>query len=109
KGCGSERAFDLLASESLQTFGGSGYLQDYPLEQYLRDAKIDTLYEGTTAIQSLDFLFRKIIKDNGEALMAVAAEILESTEDGHEDLAEVRAKVQRALGDVQGIIEALQP
>ena len=41
--------------------------------------------------------------------MAVAAEILGSTEDGHEELAEVRAKVQRALGDVQGIIEALQP
>ncbi|HEU5128684.1 MAG TPA: acyl-CoA dehydrogenase [Glycomyces sp.] len=109
KGCGSERAFELLSSESLQTFGGSGYLQDYPLEQYLRDAKIDTLYEGTTAIQSMDFLFRKIIKDNGESLMAVAAEIMESAADGHEELAEVRAKVQRALGDVQGIIEALQP
>ncbi|THV41521.1 acyl-CoA dehydrogenase [Glycomyces buryatensis] len=109
KGCGSERAYDLLSSESLQTFGGSGYLQDYPLEQYVRDAKIDTLYEGTTAIQSLDFLFRKIIKDNGEALMVVAGEIMQSTEDGHEDLAEVRGKVQRALGDVQGILEALQP
>src|SRR5690606_29295085 len=48
-------------------------------------------------------------KDNGEALMAVASEIMESTADGHGELAEVRAKVQRALGDVQGIIEALQP
>ncbi|WP_100445056.1 acyl-CoA dehydrogenase [Glycomyces xiaoerkulensis] len=109
KGCGSERAYELLGAESLQTFGGSGYLQDYPLEQYVRDAKIDTLYEGTTAIQSLDFLFRKILKDNGEALMAVAGEITASTAEGHEELSEVRAKVQRALGDVQGIIEALQP
>ncbi|GAB3996359.1 hypothetical protein GCM10029992_16260 [Glycomyces albus] len=109
KGCGSERAYELLSSESLQTFGGSGYLQDYPLEQYVRDAKIDTLYEGTTAIQSLDFLFRKIVKDNGEALMTVATEILASTEDGHEELAEVRTRVLRALGDVQGVIEALQP
>jgi hypothetical protein len=109
KGCGSERAYELLSSESLQTFGGSGYLQDYPLEQYVRDAKIDTLYEGTTAIQSLDFLFRKILKDNGEALMAVAGEIMESTQDGHPDLEEVRGKVLRALGDVQGILEALQP
>ncbi|GAB3647793.1 acyl-CoA dehydrogenase [Glycomyces tarimensis] len=109
KGCGSERASELLASESLQTFGGSGFLQDYPLEQYVRDAKIDTLYEGTTAIQSLDFLFRKIVKDNGEALMAVAAEIMQSVEDGHEELSEVRSRVMRALGDVQGIIEALQP
>ncbi|MEV3938546.1 acyl-CoA dehydrogenase [Glycomyces sp. NPDC049804] len=109
KGCGSERAYELLSSESLQTFGGSGYLQDYPLEQYVRDAKIDTLYEGTTAIQSLDFLFRKIIKDNGESLMVVAGEIMESTQDGHPALEEVRGKVLRALGDVQGILEALQP
>jgi len=109
KGCGSERAYELLSSESLQTFGGSGYLQDYPLEQYVRDAKIDTLYEGTTAIQSLDFLFRKIIKDNGESLMVVAGEIMESTQDGHPELEAVRGKVLRALGDVQGILEALQP
>src|SRR5687767_1638582 len=51
KGFGSERATQLLTSESLQTLGGSGYLQDYPIEQYIRDSKIDTLYEGTTAIQ----------------------------------------------------------
>ncbi len=67
KGVGSERAYEMLAL-SLQTLGGSGYLQDYPIEQYIRDAKIDSLYEGTTAIQSLDFLFRKIVRDNGQAL-----------------------------------------
>ncbi len=58
----------LLGTESLQTFGGSGFLQDYPLEQYVRDAKIDTLYEGTTAIQGMDFFFRKIVRDRGQAL-----------------------------------------
>ncbi len=46
KGVGSERAYELLGHESLQTFGGSGFLQDYPLEQYVRDSKIDTLYEA---------------------------------------------------------------
>src|SRR4029077_6697409 len=51
KGYGSERSWVLLGTESLQTFGGSGFLQEYPIEQYVRDAKIDTLYEGTTAIQ----------------------------------------------------------
>jgi alkylation response protein AidB-like acyl-CoA dehydrogenase len=49
KGFGSERATQLLTAESLQTLGGSGYLQDYPIEQYIRDSKIDTLYEGTRA------------------------------------------------------------
>ena len=45
-----------------------GFLQDYPIEQYVRDAKIDTLYEGTTAIQGMDFFFRKIVRDKGQAL-----------------------------------------
>ena len=74
KGAGSERSYDQLA-QALQTFGGSGYLQDYPLEQYIRDAKIDTLYEGTTAIQGQDFFFRKIVRNKGAALGALSAEI----------------------------------
>ena len=74
KGVSSERAYELL-TESLQTFGGSGFLQDYPIEQYIRDAKIDSLYEGTTAIQALDLFFRKIVRDRGEALAHVAAQI----------------------------------
>ncbi|MEV5836312.1 acyl-CoA dehydrogenase [Nocardia sp. NPDC052112] len=74
KGVGSERAYQYL-TESLQTLGGSGYLQDYPIEQYIRDAKIDSLYEGTTAIQAQDFFFRKIIRDKGAALAHVTGQI----------------------------------
>ena len=74
KGVGSERAYANL-TESLQTLGGSGYLQDYPIEQYIRDAKIDSLYEGTTAIQAQDFFFRKILRDKGVALGHVAGQI----------------------------------
>ncbi len=70
KGVSSERAYEIL-TESLQTLGGSGFLSDYPLEQYIRDSKIDSLYEGTTAIQALDFFFRKIVRDRGEALQFV--------------------------------------
>jgi alkylation response protein AidB-like acyl-CoA dehydrogenase len=66
KGVGSERSYEMLTL-SLQTLGGSGFLQDYPIEQYIRDAKIDSLYEGTTGIQSLDLFFRKIIRDQGQA------------------------------------------
>ncbi|HEV2640567.1 MAG TPA: acyl-CoA dehydrogenase [Actinocrinis sp.] len=76
KGYGSEKSYEQL-SQSLQIFGGSGYLQDYPIEQYIRDAKIDTLYEGTTAIQGLDFFFRKIVKDQGRALGKLQGEIKE--------------------------------
>ena len=75
KGYGSERSWVLLGTESLQTFGGSGFLADYPLEQYVRDAKIDTLYEGTTAIQGQDLFFRKIVKDQGRALTDLSTQI----------------------------------
>jgi alkylation response protein AidB-like acyl-CoA dehydrogenase len=106
KGCGSERAFELLGSESLQTFGGSGFLQDYPLEQYLRDAKIDSLYEGTTAIQSLDLFFRKVVKDNGRSLMTVAGEIQAFLDDesGNGQIKEERGQLATALGDIQAML-----
>jgi alkylation response protein AidB-like acyl-CoA dehydrogenase len=95
--------------QSLQVLGGSGFLQDYPIEQYLRDSKIDSLYEGTTAIQSLDFLFRKIVRDNGQALGHVAGEIQAflDAESGNGRLKEERALLATALGDVQGMLGAL--
>ena len=106
KGCGSERAWVLLGTESLQTFGGSGFLQDYPVEQYVRDAKIDTLYEGTTAIQGLDFFFRKIVRDRGQALAHLVGQIQETAkaEPGNGLLARERALLAQALEDVQGIV-----
>ncbi|GIG58067.1 acyl-CoA dehydrogenase [Longispora fulva] len=109
KGCGSERAYELLGHESLQIFGGSGFLQDYPLEQYVRDSKIDTLYEGTTAIQSLDLIFRKVVKDGGVALATVAGEIQAFLESGagNGQLKEERAALAKAAGDVQGMVAVL--
>ncbi len=104
KGCGSERAWVLLGTESLQTFGGSGFLQDYPIEQYVRDAKIDTLYEGTTAIQGMDFFFRKIVRDKGQALGHLATQIQEFVKGGAGDLAIERELLGKALEDVQGIV-----
>ncbi|KQX61968.1 acyl-CoA dehydrogenase [Angustibacter sp. Root456] len=107
KGCGSERAWVLLGTESLQTFGGSGFLQDYPVEQYVRDAKIDTLYEGTTAIQGMDFFFRKIVRDKGQALGHLAMQIQEFVKGGDGDLAAERELLGKALEDVQGIVGAM--
>ena len=106
KGFGSERAYELLGQESLQTFGGSGFLQDYPIEQYVRDSKIDTLYEGTTAIQSLDLFFRKIVRDGGGALMTVAGEIQAFLDaaGGNGQLKEERLALGAALADVQGML-----
>jgi alkylation response protein AidB-like acyl-CoA dehydrogenase len=106
KGFGSERSWTLLGTESLQTFGGAGFTQDWPLEQYVRDAKIDTLYEGTTAIQGLDFFFRKVVKDSGRALGLLGKEIQAFTETGGVHAAEKQA-LAKALGDLNGIIGVL--
>jgi len=106
KGFGSEKSWTLLGTESLQTFGGSGFTQDWPLEQYVRDAKIDTLYEGTTAIQGLDFFFRKVVKDGGRALGLLGKEITAFAQSGG-DLADEKSALMKALGDLNGIIGVL--
>ena len=103
---GSERAYQCL-TESLQTFGGSGFLQDYPIEQYIRDAKIDSLYEGTTAIQAQDFFFRKIVRDQGEALGHVVRPdrgVPRRATAPRPELADARALLATALDDVQAMV-----
>ncbi len=92
KGFGSERSYEMLAL-SLQTLGGSGFLQDYPIEQYIRDTKIDTLYEGTTGIQSQDFFFRKIARDDAAALNVL--------------LDEVAVDLPGAVADVRAMVECM--
>src|SRR5216683_4823666 len=108
KGLGSERAYEMLTL-SLQTLGGSGYLQDYPIEQYIRDAKIDSLYEGTTAIQGLDLYFRKIIRNKGDALASLLNQISVTAEgeQGNGRLKKERAALARATADVDAMVNAL--
>lgn len=109
KGYGSERSWVLLGTESLQTFGGSGFLQDYPIEQYVRDAKIDTLYEGTTAIQGQDLFFRKIVKDKGRAIGYLSNEIQAfiDSEAGNGRLKTERELLAKGLEDTQAILGAI--
>jgi len=103
KGYGSEKVYDLLAV-SLQCFGGSGYCQDYPIEQYIRDQKIDSLYEGTTHIQALDLFFRKIGRDRGATLQGLLGQIGKTVETLPAELAVEKAALAAALGDVQAIV-----
>jgi len=106
KGVGSERTYEIL-TESLQTLGGSGFLTDYPIEQYIRDAKIDSLYEGTTAIQSLDFFFRKIIRDRGQALEHVASQISHTIDTCDHTLRQPAGLLRTALDDVRTMTATL--
>jgi hypothetical protein len=108
KGVGSERSYEMLTL-SLQTLGGSGFLQDYPVEQYIRDAKIDSLYEGTTGIQSLDLFFRKIIRDNGQAFGVLLGRIKDfaAAEGGNGRLKAERAALAEAAGHVEAMAGAM--
>jgi alkylation response protein AidB-like acyl-CoA dehydrogenase len=106
KGYGSEKSWTLLGTESLQTFGGAGFTRDWPLEQYVRDAKIDTLYEGTTAIQGLDFFFRKVVKDGGRALGLLGKEIQKFAEAGGAH-ADEKKMLLKALDDLNAIVAVL--
>ncbi len=108
KGVGSERAYELL-TQSLQTLGGSGYLQDYPIEQYIRDAKIDSLYEGTTAIQGMDLYFRKIVRNQGGSLGYLLEQVREfaSADGGNGRLKAERAALARAADDLEALVTAL--
>jgi alkylation response protein AidB-like acyl-CoA dehydrogenase len=104
KGYSSEKVYELLAV-SLQCFGGSGYIQDYPIEQYIRDQKIDSLYEGTTHIQALDLFFRKVARDRGATLQRLMGEI-KATVDSLGDVAALaveKAALEKAHGDVGSI------
>jgi hypothetical protein len=108
KGVGSERAYELLTL-SLQVFGGSGFIQDFPIEQYIRDAKIDSLYEGTTAIQGMDLFFRKILRDQGVAIGGLIDQIkaFAQGEAGNGRLKAERALLATAAADVEGILAAM--
>jgi alkylation response protein AidB-like acyl-CoA dehydrogenase len=113
KGYGSEKSYELLAV-SLQVFGGAGYTRDYPVEQYIRDAKIDTLYEGTTGIQGMDLFFRKVGKDQGATLSRLLTAIQDFAKgdagqgpQGQGQLAAERQRLGTALEDVQGMLGSM--
>jgi alkylation response protein AidB-like acyl-CoA dehydrogenase len=108
KGVGSERAYQML-THSLQTLGGSGFLQDYPIEQYVRDSKIDSLYEGTTAIQGMDLYFRKIVRNEGKALSYLLGQVREfaAGEGGNGRLKAERAALAKAADDVEAMVVAM--
>jgi alkylation response protein AidB-like acyl-CoA dehydrogenase len=108
KGVGSERSYEMLTL-ALQTLGGSGFLQDYPIEQYIRDAKIDSLYEGTTGIQSLDFFFRKMVRDQGAAVRALLADIaaFAAAEGGNGRLKTERAALAEGIAHIEAMLSAM--
>lgn len=74
KAYSSDKAMD-ICSKAIDVYGGYGYCQEYPVEQYLRDCKIATIYEGTNGIQALDLVGRKLAQRKGMNVMTLFGEI----------------------------------
>jgi alkylation response protein AidB-like acyl-CoA dehydrogenase len=85
----TDNAF-LTTNLALQVYGGHGYIREWGMEQYVRDARINMIYEGTNTIQSLDLLGRKVLGDNGAKLKAFGKLIQDFVEEEgtNEDMAE---------------------
>ncbi len=64
-----------VAVDAIQTHGGYGFCSEYGIEQFARDLKIASIYEGTNAIQAMDFVMRKVLKDNAKTFMAIGTKI----------------------------------
>jgi alkylation response protein AidB-like acyl-CoA dehydrogenase len=95
----------LSISAGLQCLGGSGYCDDYPLEQYYRDARIHPIHEGTTGIHGLDLLGRKVMMRGGKAYKLYLEEV-EGTIRRAEESEELRShgqKLEQSLGRLQEV------
>lgn len=106
----SEMAIQSI-SQGVQILGGGGYCTDFPLENYYRDIRIYTIYEGTTGIQSMDLLGRKITMKNGKALQLLSAEIMATIEQAMslKSLVPYAQKLQGAVGKIQQVLTHLMP
>ncbi len=98
-------------SQGLQVLGGYGFCQDFILQQYYRDIRIISIYEGTTGIQSLDLLGRKVNLKNGKVLQWLAEEITETIQKAakDEDLSTYANELGQNLQMIQQVLTALAP
>ncbi len=97
----------LSTSQALQCFGGYGYCEDFPVEQYFRDARIHPIHEGTTGMQGMDLLGRKMVMNNGKAAMLFMEEVTRAISAGRkipdiEPYADLLARALEGLRKVTG-------
>ncbi|MFC1824467.1 acyl-CoA dehydrogenase [Thermodesulfobacteriota bacterium] len=101
----------VAVSQALQILGGSGFCTDYPLEQFYRDQRINPIHEGTTGIQGIDILGRKVLIKNGKAFETLEEEINKTIRSGLEDsgLKPYALKLQDGLKKLQNVTASLTP
>jgi len=95
----------IATSEAMQVYGGHGYISEWGMEQYVRDARINMIYEGTNTVQSLDLLGRKVLMDNGAKLKKFGALVQAFVEDTATDVA--MSEFVTPLGELGGELSKL--
>ena len=99
----------MSVSSGLQCFGGYGYCDDFPLEQYYRDIRIHPIHEGTTGIQAMDLLGRKVVMQEGKAVMLLFEEVQKAIDTARQviELESYAVKMQEAMSQLQEITMTL--
>lgn len=100
----SEQGFQ-VSVDAVQAHGGYGYCTEYGIEQFIRDTKIATIYEGTNGIQAIDFVMRKILKDKGAALKMLTDEMMKTLAAVPSDFCKKEIELfQKVMMSAQGIM-----
>ncbi|MEH3046870.1 acyl-CoA dehydrogenase C-terminal domain-containing protein [Sphingomonas adhaesiva] len=103
KGVGTDKGYE-IATNAQQVYGGHGYIQEWGMEQYVRDARIAQIYEGTNGVQAMDLAGRKLAMNGGRAVQAFGKLVLEEIAAGkqNEATADFAARLEKAAGELQG-------
>ena len=102
KGYGTDKGYE-IATISQQVYGGHGYIAEWGMEQYVRDARIAMIYEGTNGIQALDLVGRKLAKDGGRGVQLFFATLAQEIAVAKDvpELADFAGRLEKATGDLQ--------
>jgi alkylation response protein AidB-like acyl-CoA dehydrogenase len=102
KGVGTDKGYE-IATIAQQVYGGHGYIAEWGMEQYVRDARIAMIYEGTNGVQAMDLVGRKLASNGGRAVQALFKIVTEEVADGAqvEETKAIAEKLGKALGDLQ--------
>ncbi|MDB5680062.1 acyl-CoA dehydrogenase, partial [Sphingomonas bacterium] len=102
KGYGTDKGYD-IATNAQQVYGGHGYIQEWGMEQYVRDARIAMIYEGTNGIQAMDLVWRKLAQNGGRAVQLLFKVVAEEVAAAKADpaTADFAAALEKANGELQ--------
>ena len=102
KGYGTDKGYD-VATAAQQVYGGHGYIREWGMEQYVRDARIAMIYEGTNGVQAMDLVGRKLAQNGGRAVQSLFGVLDQEIGDakGKDATADFAGRLERAVGDLK--------